>query len=43
MVEIKELVTPPKSKSQGRYQGRSQDKYQGRSNKQGKKKHKNGY
>jgi hypothetical protein len=43
MAEIKELVTSPKSKSQGRYQSRSQDKYQGRSGKQGKKKHKTGY
>lgn len=43
MPDIKELLAPPKSKTQSRYQGRSQDKYQGRSNKQGKKKHKNGY
>jgi hypothetical protein len=43
MPDIKELLAPPKSKTQGRYQGRPQDKYQGRSGKQGKKKHKTGY
>ncbi len=42
MPDIKELISQPKSKQQGRYQGRQQDKYQGRSGKQGKKKHKNG-
>jgi hypothetical protein len=42
MPDIKELMTQPKSKTQGRHQGRPQDKYQGRSGKQGKKKHKNG-
>lgn len=43
MPDVKELLAQPKSKTQGRFQGRQQDKYQGRSNKQGKKKHKNGY
>jgi hypothetical protein len=43
MPDIKEILAPPKSKTQGRFQGRPQDKYQGRSNKQGKKKHKTGY
>ncbi|MGB8358087.1 MAG: DUF4290 domain-containing protein [Bacteroidales bacterium] len=43
MPDIKELLAPPKSKTQGRYQGRPQDKYQGRSGKMGKKKHKTGY
>lgn len=42
MPDIKELISQPKSKQQGRFQGRQQDKYQGRSGKQGKKKHKNG-
>lgn len=43
MPDIKEILAPPKNKTQGRYQGRPQDKYQGRSNKLGKKKHKTGY
>jgi hypothetical protein len=43
MPDIKEILAPPKSKTQGRFQGRPQDKYQGRSNKQCKKKHKTGY
>jgi hypothetical protein len=43
MPDVKELMAQPKSKTQGRYQGRQQDKYQGRSGKQNKKKHKNGY
>ena len=44
MPDIKELMAQPKSKTQGRYQGRPQDKYQGRSGKQqNKKKHKSGY
>jgi hypothetical protein len=43
MPDIKEIMAPPKSKTQGRFQGRPQDKYQGRSGKQGKKKHKTGY
>jgi hypothetical protein len=43
MADIREILAPPKSKTQGRFQGRPQDKYQGRSNKQGKKKHKTGY
>ena len=42
MPDVKELMTQPKSKTQGRHQGRPQDKYQGRSGKQGKKKYKNG-
>jgi len=42
MPDMKDLLAPPKSKTQSRYQGRSQDKYQ-RSGKQNKKKHKNGY
>lgn len=40
MLDIKDLLSQPKSKQQGRYQGRPQDKYQGRSGKQGKKKYK---
>lgn len=43
MPDIRELMAQPKSKIQGKHQGRQQDKYQGRSGKQNKKKHKNGY
>ena len=43
MPDVRELLAPPKSKTQGRFQGRPQDKYQGRSGKQGKKKHKSSY
>lgn len=43
MLDIKDLLTAPKSKTQGRYMGRQQDKYQGRSGKQGKKKYKTGH
>jgi hypothetical protein len=42
MPDVKDLMTQPKGKTQGRHQGRPQDKYQGRSGKQGKKKYKNG-
>jgi len=40
MLDIKDLISPPKPKQQGRYQGRPQDKYQGRSGKLNKKKYK---
>ncbi|MCU0458635.1 MAG: DUF4290 domain-containing protein [Bacteroidales bacterium] len=43
MPDVRELMAQPKSKTQGKHQGRPQDKYQGRSGKQNKKKHKNGY
>lgn len=43
MADVKELLSPPKSKTQGRFQGRSQDSFKGRSGKQNKKKHKNGF
>lgn len=43
MPDVRELLPPTKSKTQGRYQGRTQDKYQGRSTKMNKKKHKTGY
>jgi len=29
MIDIKDILSQPKTKSQGRYQGRQQDKYQG--------------
>ena len=41
--DVRDLLAQPKSKTQGKHQGRPQDKYQGRSGKQNKKKHKNGY
>ncbi len=41
MPEVKELMTAPKSRTQGKYKGRSQDRYQGRTAKQGRKKYKN--
>ncbi|MDM8003226.1 MAG: DUF4290 domain-containing protein [Bacteroidota bacterium] len=41
--DVRDLMAPPKSKTQGKHQGRPQDKYQGRQGKQNKKKHKNGY
>jgi len=41
MLDVRELLQPPKAKTQGRFQGRPQDKYQqGRSGKPGKKKFK---
>lgn len=43
MLDVKDLLAPPKSKTQGRFQGRQQDKYQGRQNKQGKKKYKSSH
>jgi len=43
MPDIRELLAPPKSKPQGRYQGRPQDKYKGQQNKQNKKKYKSSY
>lgn len=43
MPDIREILAPPKNKTQGRFQGRPQDKYKGRSNNPGKKKHKSGY
>lgn len=43
MLDVKDLLSQPKAKSQGRFQGRQQDKYQGRQGKQGKKKHKNSH
>jgi hypothetical protein len=43
MPDVRDLLTPPKSKPQGRYQGRPQDKYKGQQNKQNKKKHKSSY
>jgi hypothetical protein len=43
MPDIREILAPPKSKIQGRFQGRPQDKYQSRSGKPGKKKHKTSY
>jgi hypothetical protein len=43
MSDVRDLLAPAKSKTQGKHQGRPQDKYQGRSGKQNKKKHKNGY
>ena len=43
MPDVRELLSPPRSKTQSRYQGRTQDKYQGRSSKLNKKKHKTGY
>jgi len=43
MLDIKDLISPVKTKPQGRYPGRSQDKYQGRSGKMGKKKYKNSH
>ncbi|MBE0666636.1 MAG: DUF4290 domain-containing protein, partial [Bacteroidales bacterium] len=43
MMDVKDLVSPPKSKTQSRYQGRPQDKYKGRQSNQGKKKYKTGH
>ena len=43
MPDVRDLLAQPKSKIQGKHQGRPQDKYQGRPGKQNKKKHKNGY
>jgi len=44
MPEVRDLLAPPKSKTQSRHQGgRPQNKYQGMAGKQNKKKHKNGY
>lgn len=43
MPDVRDLLAPPKSKPQGRYQGRPQDKYKGQQNKQNKKKHKSSY
>lgn len=43
MPDVRDLLAPPKSKPQGRYQGRPQDKYKGQQNKLNKKKHKSSY
>jgi len=43
MPDVRDLLAPPKSKPQGRYQSRPQDKYKGQQNKQNKKKHKSSY
>jgi len=40
MPDVRDLLAPPKSKPQGRYQGRPQDKYKGQQNKMNKKKYK---
>ncbi|HUW94119.1 MAG TPA: DUF4290 domain-containing protein, partial [Bacteroidales bacterium] len=43
MLDVKDLLTPLKSKTQSRYQGRPQDKYKGRQGNPGKKKYKTGH
>src|SRR5512133_2735210 len=43
MLDVRDLLTPPKAKTQSRYQGRPQDKYKGRQGNPGKKKYKAGH